>query len=73
MHSVFAEKVLVHLLICGGEILYNREVGCQSWQSHTGSHSKRPDLASFLLEDAVGFHVPVHVALTDHSHPECGG
>ena len=73
MYLVFEEKVLAHLLTCGREIIDHREVGCQSWKCHTGSHSKRPDIESLLLEEAVGFHAPVHVAHTDHSHAEWEG
>ena len=70
--SVYAHKVLAHLFIRGGEIINHREVARSSWEPDSGSGSKRSDTETFLPENAVGLHAPVHVAHADHSHLEGG-
>jgi hypothetical protein len=40
---VFPEKIIVHLVICGFEIIDIGLVGCWSWELHMSSCSKRPD------------------------------
>lgn len=40
---VFPKEVIVHLIICGFEIVNIRLVGCWSWKLHVGSCSEGPD------------------------------
>ena len=47
---VFPKEIVVHLVICGFEIINVWLVGCWSWKLHVSSCSKGPDAESSFAE-----------------------
>lgn len=51
---VFPKEIIVHLIICGFEIINIWLVGCGSWKLHMSSCSKGPDTESSFAERHKG-------------------
>ena len=67
---VFPEEVIVHLVICGFEVINIGLVRCWSWELHMSSCSKGADTETSLAEDVVCFHAPILVTRAHHRHPQ---
>lgn len=67
---VFPEEIIVHLVICGFEVINIGLVRCWSWELHMSSCSKGPDTETPLAEDVVCFHAPILVTGAHDRHPQ---